>query len=158
MTLNFLQVFIKTYLRYGNVNFGDSGTVEDRREESITAMMMGMTPCEVNSTVFPKNISTFPCNLADGRAWKSSWPDPRQFNQQRRQPHMPTLRHLHRTSQRDPLRVRNLWEITSEGCLLCQLQGSAVPLPHPAHPHICQSLRGRTSWGHQDHCQGKQLR
>ena len=32
---------------YGNVNFGDEGSVEGRREESILGMLFGMTPCEL---------------------------------------------------------------------------------------------------------------
>ena len=32
---------------YGNSNFGDEGSVENRREESITALMLGTTPCEL---------------------------------------------------------------------------------------------------------------
>ena len=32
---------------YGNANFGDSGSVENRREESLTAVMMGQRECEL---------------------------------------------------------------------------------------------------------------
>ena len=32
---------------YGNANFGDSGTVNNRREESLTAVMMGTRECEL---------------------------------------------------------------------------------------------------------------
>ena len=32
---------------YGNANFGDQGSVEDRREESLTAVMMGQKECEL---------------------------------------------------------------------------------------------------------------
>ena len=32
---------------YGNSNFGDQGTVENRREESLTAVMMGSRECEL---------------------------------------------------------------------------------------------------------------
>ena len=32
---------------YGNANFGDQGTVENRREESLTAVLMGSRECEL---------------------------------------------------------------------------------------------------------------
>eukprot|EP00091_Calanus_sinicus_P002584 TRINITY_DN12661_c0_g1_i1.p1 TRINITY_DN12661_c0_g1~~TRINITY_DN12661_c0_g1_i1.p1 ORF type:complete len:350 (-),score=80.50 TRINITY_DN12661_c0_g1_i1:331-1380(-) len=38
------RIFTK---EYGNSNFGDSGSVEARREESITALMLGTSPCEL---------------------------------------------------------------------------------------------------------------
>ena len=38
------RIFTK---EYGNANFGDQGTVEDRKEESITAVMVGSRECEL---------------------------------------------------------------------------------------------------------------
>ena len=38
------RIFTK---EYGNSNFGDQGAVEGRREQSITSLMLGTTPCEL---------------------------------------------------------------------------------------------------------------
>ena len=38
------RIFTK---EYGNANFGDQGTVEDRREQSLTGVVMGARECEL---------------------------------------------------------------------------------------------------------------
>ena len=54
------RIFTK---EYGNANFGDSGTVENRREESITALMLGTSPCELTDEL--GNVYSMSLNSQD---------------------------------------------------------------------------------------------